>query len=172
VPGHDLEGAPRSGSDAVSGYSGGSKENPTYLPVTAGWNRHLESVQVRSRPTRSAIPPCCGAFWRNVDPLDGGGSSVDVVPPTARRLSPKRHTSAGAGPRQPAGSGQGTGTRKQPRYGCRSEPLMQVWPAETYSPELNAPTSSNQLLPLVMRARSAASIRSGAQKLEPLCHGA
>jgi peptide-methionine (S)-S-oxide reductase len=73
---HDLQGLPGV-VDAVSGYSGGTKENPTYRQVTAGGTGHLESVQVRFDASRISYPTLLRAFWRNVDPLDGGGQFCD-----------------------------------------------------------------------------------------------
>ena len=73
---HDLEGLPGV-VEAVSGYSGGSKPNPTYRQVTAGGTGHLESVLVRFESSRISYATLLRAYWRNVDALDGGGQFCD-----------------------------------------------------------------------------------------------
>ena len=73
---HDLEKLPGV-LDAVSGYSGGAQANPTYKQVSAGGTGHLEAVLVRFDPDRITYPALLRSFWRNVDPLDGGGQFCD-----------------------------------------------------------------------------------------------
>ena len=73
---HDLEKLPGV-LDVVSGYSGGAQANPTYKQVSAGGTGHLEAVLVRFDPDRITYPALLRSFWRNVDPLDGGGQFCD-----------------------------------------------------------------------------------------------
>lgn len=61
----------------VSGYTGGRVENPTYKQVSNGSTGHLESVQVYYRPDVISYEGLLEAFWRMVDPTDGGGQFVD-----------------------------------------------------------------------------------------------
>ena len=63
--------------EAVSGYTGGSLENPTYEQVSGGGSGHLESVQVRFDPARISYDDLLQAFWRMIDPTDGTGQFVD-----------------------------------------------------------------------------------------------
>ena len=63
--------------EAVSGYTGGSLENPTYEQVSGGGSGHLESVQVRYDPARISYDDLLQAFWRMIDPTDGTGQFVD-----------------------------------------------------------------------------------------------
>jgi peptide-methionine (S)-S-oxide reductase len=73
---HDLESLP--GVLSVdSGYSGGRLPRPTYRQVSAGGSGHQESVLVRFDPGRISYPVLLRAYWRNVDPLDGGGQFCD-----------------------------------------------------------------------------------------------
>lgn len=73
---HDLEGL--SGvKEAVSGYSGGTLEKPTYKQVSAGGTGHQEAVLVRFDPARLSYATLLRSYWRNVDPLDGGGQFCD-----------------------------------------------------------------------------------------------
>lgn len=63
--------------DAVSGYTGGRKTNPTYKEVSAGGTGHAEAVQVRYDPNRISYKELLDVFWRHVDPTDAGGQFVD-----------------------------------------------------------------------------------------------
>jgi peptide methionine sulfoxide reductase msrA/msrB len=63
--------------EAVSGYTGGQKPNPTYEEVSAGGTGHAESVQVRYDPQKITYRELLDVFWRHVDPTDAGGQFVD-----------------------------------------------------------------------------------------------
>jgi len=73
---HDLEHLPGV-LEAVSGYSGGRLANPSYRQVSAGGTGHQEAVRVRFDPARLSYSTLLRAYWRNVDPLDGGGQFCD-----------------------------------------------------------------------------------------------
>jgi len=73
---HDLEHLPGV-QEVVSGYSGGSVRNPTYQQVSAGGTGHQEAVRVRFDPARISYATLLRSYWRNVDPLDGGGQFCD-----------------------------------------------------------------------------------------------
>jgi peptide methionine sulfoxide reductase msrA/msrB len=62
---------------AVSGYTGGHKENPTYEEVCSGRSGHLEAVQVSFNPVVIPYERLLDIFWRNVDPTDPDGQFVD-----------------------------------------------------------------------------------------------
>ena len=73
---HDLETLP--GVVAVeSGYSGGRLANPTYRQVSAGGTGHQESVRVLFDPRKLSYGQLLRTYWRNIDPLDGGGQFCD-----------------------------------------------------------------------------------------------
>ncbi|MCF8063268.1 MAG: peptide-methionine (R)-S-oxide reductase MsrB [Deltaproteobacteria bacterium] len=63
--------------EAVSGYTGGSVEDPTYEQVSSGDTGHLEAVQVLYDPSRISYDELLDVFWRHVDPTDPGGQFVD-----------------------------------------------------------------------------------------------
>lgn len=63
--------------DTVSGYTGGSVENPSYEQVSQGWTGHIESVQVTYDPEQVSYDELLDVYWRNVDPLDDGGQFCD-----------------------------------------------------------------------------------------------
>ena len=62
---------------AVSGYTGGKKENPTYEEVSSGTTGHVEAVQVYYDPAKVTYEELLDYFWRHVDPTDSGGQFVD-----------------------------------------------------------------------------------------------
>jgi peptide-methionine (S)-S-oxide reductase len=61
----------------ISGYAGGHVPNPSYEAVTRGGTGHREVVQVVFDPSRVSYDELLEVFWRNVDPLDGGGQFCD-----------------------------------------------------------------------------------------------
>lgn len=63
--------------EAVSGYSGGHIENPSYDEVSSGTTGHLESVMVYYDPDKVSYEFLLDWFWRHVDPTDPEGSFVD-----------------------------------------------------------------------------------------------
>ncbi len=63
--------------DAVSGYTGGSVENPTYEQVSTGTTGHIEAVMVYYDPGVISYQQLLDAFWRMHDPTDAEGSFVD-----------------------------------------------------------------------------------------------
>lgn len=73
---HDLEGLPGV-LEVESGYSGGKLARPSYHQVSAGGTGHQESVRVRFDTTRLRYDRLLRAYWRNIDPVDGGGQFCD-----------------------------------------------------------------------------------------------
>ncbi len=63
--------------EAISGYTGGHVENPTYEQVSAGTTGHVEAVEVYYDPSKVTYRQLLDVFWRHVDPTDPGGQFVD-----------------------------------------------------------------------------------------------
>ena len=63
--------------DAVSGYTGGTEQNPTYEQVAHARTGHVEAVRVRFDPKRVSYSDLLEVYWRNVDPTDDGGQFAD-----------------------------------------------------------------------------------------------
>lgn len=63
--------------EAVSGYAGGHRENPTYEDVSSGTTGHAEAVQVTYDGSKVSYEQLLGHFWRHIDPTDPGGQFVD-----------------------------------------------------------------------------------------------
>lgn len=61
--------------DTISGYTGGSSDNPTYKNhMRSG---HREVVQITYDPTVVSYQQLLHVFWRSVDPTDAGGQFCD-----------------------------------------------------------------------------------------------
>ena len=52
----------------ISGYTGGTKVNPTYQEVSSGSTGHAEAVQVIYDPAKVSYEKLLETFWVNVDP--------------------------------------------------------------------------------------------------------
>lgn len=61
----------------TSGYTGGSKENPTYEEVSSGRTGHAESVEILYDPAQVAYEKLLDVFWRNIDPTTRDRQFVD-----------------------------------------------------------------------------------------------
>ncbi len=57
----------------VSGYTGGTKENPTYEEVCAGVTGHTEAVEITFDPAIYPYAKLVELFWQQIDPTDEGG---------------------------------------------------------------------------------------------------
>jgi peptide-methionine (S)-S-oxide reductase len=64
----------------TSGYTGGTKVNPTYEEVSAGRTGHYESLKVEYDPARVSYARLLDVFWHNVDPVDASGQFCDKGP--------------------------------------------------------------------------------------------
>ena len=62
----------------ISGYTGGSGENPTYEDY--GKKGHVEAVQVFYDPSKISYEKIIEIFWRHIDPTDTGGQFADRGP--------------------------------------------------------------------------------------------
>jgi len=61
----------------TSGYTGGSKPNPTYKEVSSGGTGHAESVQIVYDPQRISYQELLDVFWHNIDPTSANGQFCD-----------------------------------------------------------------------------------------------
>lgn len=64
-------------TDVKAGYTGGSKENPTYEEVSSGATGHREAVQIVYDPLKTSYEELLDIFWQNIDPTDAGGQFAD-----------------------------------------------------------------------------------------------
>ncbi len=59
------------------GYTGGSVVAPSYEEVSEGTTGHAEAILVSYDATRISYQQLLVTFWKNVDPMDGGGQFCD-----------------------------------------------------------------------------------------------
>ncbi len=64
-------------SKVISGYSGGTTENPTYKEVTYGNTGHFEVIEVIYIPEVVSYEKLLEEFWLNIDPFDAVGQFCD-----------------------------------------------------------------------------------------------
>jgi len=63
---------------AVSGYTGGTKENPTYEEVSSGGTGHAEAVEITFDPEKISYEKLLDVFWMNIDPTAVDRQFVDA----------------------------------------------------------------------------------------------
>ena len=65
-------------SDVVSGYTGGTGQNPTYEDY--GKKGHVEAIEVTYDSSKISYAELLDVFWRQIDPTDPGGQFADRGP--------------------------------------------------------------------------------------------
>ncbi len=63
--------------DVISGYSGGTTDNPTYKEVTYGKTGHFETVKITYDSEVINYKKVLDVYWKNVDPFDSQGQFCD-----------------------------------------------------------------------------------------------
>ena len=63
--------------DVVSGYSGGTTENPTYKEVVYGKTGHFEAIEIKYDAEIVNYNELLDIFWVNIDPFDAIGQFCD-----------------------------------------------------------------------------------------------
>ncbi|MBS4215979.1 MULTISPECIES: peptide-methionine (S)-S-oxide reductase MsrA [Neobacillus] len=61
----------------ISGYTGGTVENPTYQQVCSDTTGHYEAVQITFDPETFPYEKLLELFWQQIDPTDTGGQFYD-----------------------------------------------------------------------------------------------
>lgn len=61
----------------ISGYTGGTTENPTYEEVCSETTGHYEAVQITFDPDVFSYESILDVFWQQIDPTDPGGQFYD-----------------------------------------------------------------------------------------------
>jgi len=64
--------------EVISGYTGGSGENPTYEDYAQ--KGHVEAVLIRYDPAQISYAQLLDLFWKGIDPMDEGGQFCDRGP--------------------------------------------------------------------------------------------
>ena len=66
--------------EAVSGYTGGYTENPTYKDVTSKPTGHYEAVEITFDTSKTSAKELIEYFWLTIDPTDDRGQFCDKGP--------------------------------------------------------------------------------------------
>src|SRR5262245_25751586 len=61
----------------ISGFTGGSKQSPSYEEVCTGDTGHAESVRVIYDATQVSYATLLDVYWHNIDPLSADGQFCD-----------------------------------------------------------------------------------------------
>ena len=64
--------------EAISGYTGGHTDNPTYKQVSAGGTGHIEAAQIIYDPAVISYSEILDYFWRSIDPTRDDGQFCDT----------------------------------------------------------------------------------------------
>ena len=64
-------------TSVISGYSGGTTQNPTYKEVTYGNTGHFEVVKIQYDSKKTSYKKLLNIFWVNIDPFDKIGQFCD-----------------------------------------------------------------------------------------------
>ncbi len=62
---------------AVSGYTGGHVDAPSYAAVSAGGTGHAEAVEIRFDPDRISYERLLAVFWHSIDPYTADAQFCD-----------------------------------------------------------------------------------------------
>jgi peptide-methionine (S)-S-oxide reductase len=114
----------------TSGYTGGTVAGATYRQVGAGGTGHVEAVRVVFDPAKVSYGKLLEVYWKNVDPLDGGGQFCDRGPeyrPAIFVHDDEQRHAAEASKAALAASGR----FKEP-IAVAVEPAREFWVAEDY----------------------------------------
>jgi len=125
-----FEGLPGVQS-VISGYTGGTKLNPTYEEVSSGGTGHAESVQITYDPGKISYAELLDIFWHNVDPTQSNGQFCDIgnqyrsaifyADSTQKRLAEESRQRL-----------EGTPQRFKGKIVTQIVALTKFWPAEEY----------------------------------------
>ncbi len=117
-------------SETKVGYTGGTKDHPTYEEVCAGDTGHAEAVEVTYDPKKVSYDELLDIFWKNHNPttLDRQGPDVGAQYRSAIFFHTPEQESAARASRE--------ALIKSGRYGdpivTKIQPATTFWPAEEY----------------------------------------
>ncbi len=113
---------------AVSGFTGGKVDNPTYRQVSRGRTGHFEAVRIIYDPAKISYEKLMHLFFRSIDPTDAGGQFCDRGAPyrTAVFYMDEKQKAAALAARREAQGALGR------RIVTQILPAGRFWPAEAY----------------------------------------
>lgn len=114
--------------NAISGYIGGTKNNPTYKEVCSGKTGHAEAVEVTYDPTLITYEELLARFWGMHNPTQLNRQGPDVG---SQYRSAIFYTSADQKDKALQSMAQEQGKRDQ-EIVTQIVPAVTFWPAEEY----------------------------------------
>jgi peptide-methionine (S)-S-oxide reductase len=114
--------------ETLSGYTGGSVENPTYGDVTGGGTGHREAVRILYDPDRVSYETLADAFFRTIDPTDGGGQFCDRGPSYSTAIYAQNDEQR----RIAEAAATGAAETLDAEIATEIAPAAPFWPAEDY----------------------------------------
>lgn len=114
--------------EAVSGYTGGTTQNPTYREVCGHGTGHAEAVEVTFDPSRVSYEQLLSAFWSIHDPTQLNRQGPDVGDQYRSAIfthSPEQLQAALA-------SRDAEQTKQRRPIVTQILPALAFWPAEEY----------------------------------------
>ena len=115
-------------TEAISGYSGGDVENPTYKQVSTGKTGHVEAVLVKYDDEKTTLETLLKYFWKSHDASDPRGVSPDYG---SQYLSELFYETEGEKKIMEA-SKEAEAKRLGKKVATKIVPLKKFWPAEDY----------------------------------------
>ena len=114
--------------NVVSGYTGGSKEHPTYEEVCTGTTGHAEAVEVTFDPARVSYDQLLDLFWKMHDPTQVNRQGPDFG--TQYRSAIFTHSDDQAEAAKASRDREGAAHRAP--IATKIEAAGTFWPAEAY----------------------------------------
>ena len=115
-------------SEAVSGYSGGTEQNPTYQNVAAGRTSHTEVVKITYHPEFVNLDRLLKIFWNSFDPTNGKG----VAPDFGRQYRPALFYKTAKEKEVMEASKKALATKLGKKIEVEIVPFEKFWIAEEY----------------------------------------
>jgi len=115
---------------AVSGYTGGHTDGPTYRDVCSGRTGHAEAVDVRFDPTRIGYDELLAAFWSLHDPTTVNRQGPDVG--SQYRSAIFYHDAAQRARAEASKAAENTSGRQRGAVVTEIAPAQEFYPAEEY----------------------------------------
>jgi peptide-methionine (S)-S-oxide reductase len=114
--------------ETVSGYTGGTLDNPSYQQVSAQTTGHFEAVRITYDADQVSYRQLVDVLWRTIDPTDNGGQFCD--------RGPSYRTAVFAADADEATTAKASRAEAQAALGQEIvTPILEAgtfWPAENY----------------------------------------
>jgi methionine-S-sulfoxide reductase len=124
-----FEGVPGVQS-VISGYTGGTKRQPTYEEVCSHTTGHLEAVQVAFDPAVVTYSKLLDRYWHGIDPTQSAGQFCDIGESYCSAVFYRGDAQQKAAEASKAAI-ERSGVLRRP-IATKLRPAVEFWPAEDY----------------------------------------